>query len=123
MFDRGLIVFSGGQTHGSAPTTNRGWCIMSLMYWVFVCCFVTAANAVPLRFLLWVVHAVPFMAGLMRTVHDCCEGRLWVKGGMGFEWCLRCFERWTRYAGELTRWIRDRFEKVRDIGNWWRCFR
>ncbi|MDF1745069.1 MAG: hypothetical protein P1V19_15330 [Gimesia sp.] len=52
---------------------------MSLMYWVYCCCLLMVAGAIPPRVLTGVVQAAPFLAGLLMTAIDCCEGRRGVK--------------------------------------------
>ena len=77
---------------------------MSLVYWVFVCCFVTVA------------HAVPFMPGLMRTVHDFVDGRWTVKGKLMFEGWLKAGERWLNSgsnAPKRGRWASIKYETLR----------
>ena len=52
---------------------------MSLMYWVYCCCLLMVAGAISPRVLSGVVQAAPFLAGLLMTAIDCCEGRRGVK--------------------------------------------
>jgi len=102
-----MVFYAGGQTHGSAPTFEVGWSFMSLVYWVIVCCNLTAAGAVPLRYLLLVTRL---------TGEYFCDWRRAVKGKLMFERWLKAGERWlngVRNAAKRGRWASIKYETLR----------
>ena len=85
---------------------------MILLFCFSICCFMIAVFATGFLFLQTLASANSLKPGLLKTVIDCCEGRLWVKGRMVLERCLTRFEKGSKYSGRLTRWIRNEFERA-----------
>ena len=89
---------------------------MILLLWFFVCCFLAAAIAVLLRFLLRVVQAVSFMAGFLRIAIDCCEERRAVKFILSFEASSRAYEEDSSCVSVLSRGRRVASRKYETLG-------
>ena len=101
-----VVFYSGGQTHGSAPTFDIG---LSFMHWVFIDCNLTVTSAVPLRFFLagagfLLLCLILVMVGL--TVSHFAKGRRGVKFILSFEASSRSCEEYSSDSAVLSRCIR-----------------
>ena len=113
---RGLIVFRVmGGTPGSASTYLMRWCSMVLLLW-FSVCVPMAASADLLRIILRAVGAVSFVAGLLRTANDCCEGQRAVKGILMFEEWLKADERCSNSGSNAPKRVRNASISYETVG-------